>query len=100
MDEEEIDRTIRAIIGRCKDHVCKTNNKKTVNGMKSVSFLLKKMFVCSSGFAPTPSLRDTLPESRMEKVNKFKFMYNFFRKSTYNIVFDQIFKIDKLYRSF
>lgn len=68
MDEEEIDRTIRAIIGRCKDHVCKTNNKKTVNGMKSVSFLLKKMFVCSSGFAPTPSLRDTLPESRMEKL--------------------------------
>lgn len=71
-DEEEIDRTIRAIIGRCKDHVCKTNKKK-VNGMKSISFLLKKMFVCSSGFAPTPSLRDTFPESRMEKVNKFKF---------------------------
>ncbi|KAM3375138.1 protein NEGATIVE GRAVITROPIC RESPONSE OF ROOTS [Capsicum galapagoense] len=67
LDEEEIDRTIRAIIGRCKDHVCKTNKKK-VNGMKSVSFLLKKMFVCSSGFAPTPSLRDTLPESRMEKL--------------------------------
>ncbi|KAK4365647.1 hypothetical protein RND71_013527 [Anisodus tanguticus] len=67
LDEEEIDRTIRAIIGRCKDHVCKTNKKK-VNGMKSVSFLLKKMFVCSSGFAPTPNLRDTLPESRMEKL--------------------------------
>ncbi|XP_060187179.1 protein DEEPER ROOTING 1-like [Lycium barbarum] len=67
LDEEEIDRTIRAIIGRCKDHVCKTNKKK-VNGMKSVSFLLKKMFVCSSGFAPTPSLRDTFPESRMEKL--------------------------------
>ncbi|XP_070035572.1 protein DEEPER ROOTING 1-like [Nicotiana tomentosiformis] len=66
-DEEEIDRTIRAIIGRCKDHVCKTNKKK-VNGMKSISFLLKKMFVCSSGFAPTPSLRDTFPESRMEKL--------------------------------
>ncbi|XP_049366665.1 protein DEEPER ROOTING 1-like [Solanum verrucosum] len=68
LDEEEIDRTIRAIIGRCKDHVCKTNNKKTVNGMKSVTFLLKKMFVCSSGFAPTPNLRDTFPESRMEKL--------------------------------
>ncbi|KAK6787386.1 hypothetical protein RDI58_015911 [Solanum bulbocastanum] len=68
LDEEEIDRTIRAIIGRCKDHVCKTNNKKTVNGMKSVTFLLKKIFVCSSGFTPTPNLRDTLPESRMEKL--------------------------------
>ncbi|XP_055831972.1 protein NEGATIVE GRAVITROPIC RESPONSE OF ROOTS-like [Solanum dulcamara] len=68
LDEQEIDRTIRAIIGRCKDHVCKTNNKKTVNGMKSVSFLLKKMFVCSSGFTPTPNLYDAFPESRMEKL--------------------------------
>lgn len=82
LDEEEIDRTIRAIIGRCKDHVCKTNNKKkTVNGMKSVTFLLKKMFVCSSGFAPTPNLRDTLPESRMEKVNKFKLYIQFYMLS-------------------
>ncbi|CAN4098551.1 unnamed protein product [Withania somnifera] len=67
LDEEEIDRTIRAIIGRCKDHVCKTNKQK-INGIKSVSFLLKKIFVCSSGFTPTPNLRDTLPESRMEKL--------------------------------
>ncbi|KAK3022146.1 hypothetical protein RJ639_045285, partial [Escallonia herrerae] len=65
-DEDEIDRTIRAILGRCKD-VCMENNRKSI-GKKSVSFLLKKMFVCSSGFAPAPSLRDTLQESRMEKL--------------------------------
>ncbi|KAJ8539330.1 hypothetical protein K7X08_013582 [Anisodus acutangulus] len=62
-DEEEIDRTIRVIIGRCKD-VCNKQNKK-----KSISFLLNKMLVCTSGgFAPAPSLRDTFPESRMEKL--------------------------------
>ncbi|WOL03905.1 hypothetical protein Cni_G12625 [Canna indica] len=35
---------------------------------KSISFLLKKIFVCSGGFAPAPSLRDPIPESRMEKI--------------------------------
>ncbi|KAK8546866.1 hypothetical protein V6N13_093905 [Hibiscus sabdariffa] len=59
--EEEIDRTISAIIGKCK-HICAENKK------KSISFLLKKMFACGSGFSPTPSLRDTLQESTMEKV--------------------------------
>lgn len=65
-DEEDIDRTIRAIIGRCKQ-VSMESKKKSI-GKKSISFLLKKMFVCTSGFVPTPSLRDTLQESRMEKV--------------------------------
>ncbi|KAA8540231.1 hypothetical protein F0562_024206 [Nyssa sinensis] len=65
-DEEDIERTIRVILGRCKD-VCMENNKKAI-GKKSISFLLKKIFVCRSGFAPAPSLRDTLPESRMEKL--------------------------------
>ncbi|PHT98899.1 hypothetical protein BC332_32166 [Capsicum chinense] len=56
-NEEEMDRTIRVIIGRCKD--------------KSISFLVKKMFVCTSGgFGPAHSLRDTFPESRMEKLLK------------------------------
>lgn len=35
---------------------------------KSISFVIKRMFVCSSGFAPTPNLRDPIPESRMEKM--------------------------------
>ncbi|CAI9757721.1 unnamed protein product [Fraxinus pennsylvanica] len=64
-DEEEIDRTIRIILGRCKD-VCE--KKKKAIGKKSVTFLLKKMFACRSGFAQTPSLRDPFPESRMEKL--------------------------------
>lgn len=69
--EEEIDRTIRVIIGRCKDVRNKQNKKKSI-GKKSVSFVLKKMFVCTNGgFAPPSSLRDTFPESRMEKVTIF-----------------------------
>lgn len=64
-DEEEIDRTIRIILGRCKD-VCE-KKKKTI-GKKSLTFLVKKMFACRSGFAPAPSIRDTFQESRMEKV--------------------------------
>ncbi|KAL6996236.1 Protein DEEPER ROOTING 1 [Sarracenia purpurea var. burkii] len=65
-EEEDIDRTIRVIIDRCKD-VCMKKNKKGI-GKKSISFLLRKVFVCRGGFAPSPSLRDSLPESRMEKL--------------------------------
>ena len=73
--DEDIDKTISAIIGRCKEVMSeskkkkkKNNNNKVNIGKKSISFLLKNMFVCRSGFAPAPSLRDTLQESRMEKV--------------------------------
>nr|XP_043636010.1 protein NEGATIVE GRAVITROPIC RESPONSE OF ROOTS [Erigeron canadensis] len=76
-DKEEIDRTIRVILGRCKD-ICTDNTKKAIIGKKSISFLFKKIFVCSSGF-PTSSIPSTLrsdhhhhhhplPESRMEKL--------------------------------
>ncbi|XP_031262152.1 uncharacterized protein LOC116120336 [Pistacia vera] len=63
--DEDIDRTISVILGRCKD--IRADNSKKALGKKSISFLLKKMFVCRSGFAPQPSLRDTLQESRMER---------------------------------
>ncbi|KAK8992649.1 hypothetical protein V6N11_048722 [Hibiscus sabdariffa] len=65
--EEDIDRTISVILGRCKD-MCGEDDKRKAIGKKSISFLLKRMFVCSSGFSPAPSLRDTLQESRMEKL--------------------------------
>ncbi|KAL6010594.1 hypothetical protein ACLOJK_001028 [Asimina triloba] len=35
---------------------------------KSLSFLLKKMLVCRGGLAPSPSLRDPIPESRVDKL--------------------------------
>lgn len=35
---------------------------------KSLSFLLKNIFLCRSGFPPWPSLRDPPPEPRIEKV--------------------------------
>ncbi|KAF3645800.1 putative polygalacturonase-like [Capsicum annuum] len=69
-NEEEMDRTIRVIIGRCKDVCSKQKQKKSI-GKKSISFLVKKMFVCTSGgFGPAHSLRDTFTESRMEKLLK------------------------------
>ncbi|XP_023734862.2 protein DEEPER ROOTING 1 [Lactuca sativa] len=65
--EEDIDRTIRVILGRCKD-ICMNNTSKKAIGKKSISFIFKKMFACSSGFPAIPSLRDPLPESKMEKL--------------------------------
>uniref|UniRef100_A0A7N0RH66 Uncharacterized protein n=1 Tax=Kalanchoe fedtschenkoi TaxID=63787 RepID=A0A7N0RH66_KALFE len=64
--DEDINKTISVILGKCKE-VSAANKKKDIR-KKSVSFLLKKMFACGSGFAPAPSLRDPLPESRMEKL--------------------------------
>ncbi|XP_027336957.1 uncharacterized protein LOC113850574 [Abrus precatorius] len=64
--EEDLEKTLSVILDKCKD-ICTDNRKKAI-GKKSLSFLLKKIFVCRSGFAPTPSLRDTLQESRMEKL--------------------------------
>ncbi|KAJ8441135.1 hypothetical protein Cgig2_006964 [Carnegiea gigantea] len=64
--EDDIERTISIIIGKCKE-VCAEKSKNAI-GKKSLSFLLKKVFVCASGFSPAPSFRDTLQESRMEKL--------------------------------
>ncbi|KAM1155859.1 hypothetical protein ACFX2B_026445 [Malus domestica] len=62
-------RSSSVVLSRGKD-VCLDNTNSTI-GKKSLSFLLKKVFVCSSGFAPAaaaPGLRDPVPESRMEKI--------------------------------
>ncbi|XP_008242324.1 PREDICTED: uncharacterized protein LOC103340664 [Prunus mume] len=58
------------VLSRGKD-VC-LENTNTAIGKKSLSFLLKKVFVCRSGFAPAaaPGLRDPILESRMEKILK------------------------------
>lgn len=49
-----------------------TNTDVSIGKKKSISFLLKKMFVCTSGFKTPPPLldlsRDSLPNTRMEKV--------------------------------
>lgn len=65
-EEEDIEKTLSVILGKCKN-ICADNSKKAI-GKKSISFLIKKMFVCARGFAPQPSLRDILQESRMEKL--------------------------------
>lgn len=73
--EEDIERTISVILGRCKAISTESKNKKKKNkrdlSKTSVSYLFKKMFVCTEGFShsPNPTLRDTFQESRMEKVH-------------------------------
>ena len=59
----------KIILSKAKDILA---DKRNAMGQKSFSFLLKKMFVCGSGFVPAPSLRDQLSETRMEKVNMVK----------------------------
>lgn len=58
-------RSFSAVFGRGKDS--RLDNTNNDIRKKTLSFLLKKMFVCSSGFGPTPSLRDPHVESRLEK---------------------------------
>ncbi|XP_024177749.1 protein DEEPER ROOTING 1 [Rosa chinensis] len=63
-------RSASVVLSRGKDVNC-LENTNTAIGKKSLTFLLKKMFVCSSGFAApvaAPALRDLIPESRMEKL--------------------------------
>ncbi|ONK66076.1 uncharacterized protein A4U43_C06F3910 [Asparagus officinalis] len=55
----------RIILSKAKDILA---DKRNAIKQKSLSFLLKKMFVCSSGFTPAPSLRDQLSETKMEKL--------------------------------
>ncbi|KAL1203749.1 Protein LAZY 4 [Cardamine amara subsp. amara] len=73
--EEDIERTISVILGRCKAISTESKKKKKKKSKRdlsktSVSYLLKKMFVCTEGFtpAPNPTLTDTFQESRMEKL--------------------------------
>ncbi|MCL7033946.1 hypothetical protein MKW94_011294 [Papaver nudicaule] len=69
----DLRRSISFVLGnKATKDVCFDGNNNGALKKKSISFLLKKMFVCSSGFAApaAPSLRDQmqLPESRMEKL--------------------------------
>ncbi|CAF1909511.1 BnaC02g46380D [Brassica napus] len=71
-NQEDIERTISIILGRCKAIYTESKNKKKGKrdvSKTSVSHLLKKMFVCTEGLSPIPNpgLRDTFQESRMEK---------------------------------
>lgn len=71
-EDDIIDKTISIIIGKCKEAISAENSRNKMSiGKKSVSFLFKKMFVCRGGFVPAPSFRDSLQETRMEKVLSF-----------------------------
>ncbi|XP_077239956.1 protein DEEPER ROOTING 1-like [Tasmannia lanceolata] len=64
-DDGSLSRSTSIILSKSKE-VCTDNS--TAIRQRSLSFLLKKMFVCRGGFAAAPSLRDQLPETRMEKL--------------------------------
>ncbi|KAJ3673667.1 hypothetical protein LUZ60_005659 [Juncus effusus] len=56
---------MKIILSKAKEILA---NKSNGIRQKSVSFLLKKVFLCSGGFVPGPNLRDRMPESRMERI--------------------------------
>ncbi|KAL8056028.1 hypothetical protein ABFX02_04G093100 [Erythranthe guttata] len=80
-DDDEIDRTVRIILKRCKEL---SRNKKSIIGKKSsLSFLVKKMFVCTGGFAAAaPRFRDAFQESRMEKLLRTMLTRTIFPRNT------------------
>ncbi|XP_047084534.1 protein NEGATIVE GRAVITROPIC RESPONSE OF ROOTS-like [Lolium rigidum] len=57
----------KIILSMAKDLLVNTGNSRGSSVKnKSFKFLLRKMFVCDGGFAPSPSLKDPV-ESRMDK---------------------------------
>ncbi|XP_072990297.1 protein NEGATIVE GRAVITROPIC RESPONSE OF ROOTS-like [Typha latifolia] len=64
----------------CKARDLIASNRSAIK-QKSLKFLLKKMFVCSGGFAPSPSLKDPT-ESRMEKIMRTLLHKKFFHQSS------------------
>ncbi|CAM0873367.1 unnamed protein product [Alopecurus aequalis] len=57
----------RIILSMAKDLLVNTGNSRGSSiKNRSFKFLLRKMFVCDGGFAPSPSLKDPV-ESRMDK---------------------------------
>ncbi|KAL9224646.1 hypothetical protein vseg_000663 [Gypsophila vaccaria] len=71
-DQEETDEQNYTIVlnSSVKD-VCFDSKNSNAIRKKSLSFILKKMFVCGGGFGPTYSLRDPTmlpPTSRMNKI--------------------------------
>ncbi|KAK1354958.1 Protein DEEPER ROOTING 1 [Heracleum sosnowskyi] len=67
----QLQRCSSAVLSRGKDSQLDSSSNGI--GKKSMSFLFKKMLLCSGGFSPTPSLRDpfteqTHVESRMKKI--------------------------------
>ncbi|CAL9081942.1 unnamed protein product, partial [Musa textilis] len=57
----------KVILSKAKDALL--GNRNAIK-KKSLSFLLKKICVCGSGFESPPSFRDPIPEPRIEKILK------------------------------
>uniref|UniRef100_UPI001C13001A hypothetical protein n=1 Tax=Proteus mirabilis TaxID=584 RepID=UPI001C13001A len=68
-----LQRSTNLVLNRGKD--VSVDSAKNTIGKKSFSFLLKKMFVCNSGFPSGPSPKAPIPESRMEKVDQSLSIY-------------------------
>ncbi|KAJ4951175.1 hypothetical protein NE237_028007 [Protea cynaroides] len=70
LDEEHryLQHSTSVVLSSSKGKDCLDSSNANAIKKRSISFLLKKMFRC--GFAPAPTLnpRDSLPESRMEKL--------------------------------
>ncbi|XP_059637115.1 protein DEEPER ROOTING 1-like [Cornus florida] len=61
-----LQQSISDVLNRGNDN--RLDHTNSAISKKSLSFLLKKVFLCPSGFPPARSLRDPIPQSRMEKI--------------------------------
>ncbi|CAK9155193.1 unnamed protein product [Ilex paraguariensis] len=70
--ESPLQHSTNVVLSKGKD--IQLDNTSNDISKKSLSFLLKKMFLCRRGFVltPTPSLRDSLPESRIDKYSRME----------------------------
>lgn len=62
----------KIILNKAKDALMDNGSKIR---RRSISFLLKKMFVCKSGLPPMPNIRDSVPESKIDKVYIYIYLH-------------------------
>ncbi|XP_039124347.1 protein NEGATIVE GRAVITROPIC RESPONSE OF ROOTS isoform X3 [Dioscorea cayenensis subsp. rotundata] len=55
----------KIILSKARDIL--TDNRKGIK-RRSIKFLLMKLFACQRGLPPIPNVRDTVPESKVEKI--------------------------------
>ncbi|MQL73671.1 hypothetical protein Taro_006031 [Colocasia esculenta] len=68
-EDDELSPKNKIIFNKAKDLLGGKQNNANI-GRKSISFLFRKLFLCRSDFAPAPSLKDPVSESKMEKFLK------------------------------
>ncbi|KAL3825428.1 hypothetical protein ACJIZ3_021457 [Penstemon smallii] len=79
--ENRLQRTM-SVVERAEKYI--TFDKKSNDiKKKSLSFLIKKAFLCSGGFEPNPMLRDSIPDYKLDKSRMEKILRAMLHKKIY-----------------